>query len=322
MTVVRLLLAVLAIALPLAGGLLLYTSFQPAPPAISINKVVVSDPTLSTHFQLASIHQWQIQKNAAKFNLNVAAYVDDSGTHRQAIVFLPPLTMQAPALSQNDLRYKVWSQASTLINQHVPADSLFLSWWDNAQRLHLFTGHSHWVDRPVAELYTDEDDRQLWSEISNGLSKNPQTGKQLAQWLAMDAAQAIKEIKATLAENQHAAYLLVSVDDLARIQEIEQISGKKFALASQVFYQGDNIHSQIARVKQWARQPGDGSYLLQPLPGIGVRAWKPLDKQTENSLLIRLLPFTHALETPLPEIHRVFKSEWGGYISVFQLTGT
>ncbi len=297
---------------------MIYRSFTPAPPAYSISTSPLAEVPLDTAFEISQLQQFDINQSGAQFSLNVARYQDNSGESRRAIVYRPPTTNITPILNLDDLRYQIWSQAFHAIQQHVKPTSLLISWWDNAQRLHLFTGVNTWSDRPIAELYAVAETRKLWQDVSGGFAKNDANIKQLARWLTMDAEQALQEIKATTDDHKQ-VYLLLSADDLARIQEIEQASGTSLALESQVFYHGDNIHSQIARVKQWARETGTGSYLLQPLPGVGVRAWRSVDQLTQNSLLVRLLPFTQSLQEPLAGVNKVFQSEWGGYISIFAI---
>lgn len=316
-------LAGLSVALLGAGVLSLYDGLvKPAPLNLTYQTQKIENREIGVvKFQIDEMLQYQINRGESEsFELTVAKYKNSQGKQRQAIVFPGRKSSKIPVLHLNDLRNRAWQQAAQAITQHVGSpNSLIISWWDNAQRLDLMTGINTWVSSPASESYYQSDLKAIWSAISGGFDTDSSKLKQLAEWLLMDADLAIKSINKVISTDQQ-GYLLFSIDDLARLQEIFALSDRKLAIDSRVFYTGDNIHTQISRVKQWAKAEGTGSYLVQPLPGIGVRAWRILDQQSEKMLLVRLLPFTHSLEQPLETVNLVFQSEWGGYLSVFELT--
>ena len=317
-------LAVFTIALLGSGAYSLYNGFVNTTPTKFTFKTQLIDKKglETTQFTIDELVEYQINRGTTEsFELTVAKYKNAVGKSHHAIVFPNSKDTKIPVLDLDNLRSRSWQQTTQAIAKHVDPNSLFLTWWDNAQRLDLITGSNTWVSAPIADIYPDEDTKAIWSAISGGFDTNTTKLNQLANWLLMDAASAINDIKKTIASDQK-TYFLVSIDDLARLQEISAISNKKPAIDSRVFYTGNNIHTQISGVKQWAKADGTGSYLIQPLPGIGVRAWRILDKASENLLLIKLLPFTHSLEQPLETVKLVFQSEWGGYLSVFQLDGS
>ncbi len=273
----------------------------------------------NTRFPVQKSYLYKINKGQSRlFDLTVAQYLDVDGKPRQAIICPAHHTVNAPVMSQNDLRARAWEQVSEALGQHSNEQRVFLTWWDNAQRLDLMTGQPVWIKQPVSAMFINKDEQYLWSSIAGGFDENYNRVKQLADWLLMDADQAIDNISKVV-ESGLSPYLLLSIDDLARLQELENLTEKKLAIESRVFYTSENIHTMITKVKQWAKADGTGNYLLQPMPGVGVRAWRILDQTSEKTLFVRLLPFTHSLEQPLSQVEQVFQSEWGGYISIFKL---
>jgi hydroxylamine oxidation protein HaoB len=59
--------------------------------------------------------------------------------------------------------------------------------------------------------------------------------------------------------------------------------------------------------------------MLQPIDENFVRAWRIIDPAFEDSLIASLLPFTTAAEKELADVKLVFRSDWGGYLSLYQI---
>lgn len=314
-------LALLSIILLLSGGMMLYKDFVPdnslnyhsrSLDATSIDK-------LTTSYTVDSLINYAISRgNADPFHLTVARYQDETGNYRQAIVFPSNSGYDGPVLKTDDLRNRAWNHAAQSIREHVGQNAIFFTWWDNAQRLHLMTSRNGWAFAPIAEAYPQIDEKDLWREIGGDFDPDSKRLLQLAEWLMMDATKGLNQVKKVLSPEQ-SAYFLISLDDLARLQELSVLVDRPIPLESRVFRSTDNVHSLIVKVKSWATEGGTGSYMVQPIPGIGVRAWRITDLKAENLLLVRLLPFTHSLEKPLESTKIVFRSEWGGYITIFEL---
>jgi hydroxylamine oxidation protein HaoB len=273
---------------------------------------------LQTAFPVKGVEIYNITRDKqTSFQITVAHYQDEQDEPRQAIVF--PKTKDTQfAQNIESIRGLAWNSAAQTLIKHSDKNTIFLTWWDNAQRLHLMTGRTSWAWSPLAEAFPKQDVQNVWQAISGGFDHDSNRLKQMADWLAMDADQALKQIKAALPSDRQ-AYFLVTVEDLARLKEIASLSGQNLAFETRVFFSTDNMHSQIAQVKQWAKQDSTGSYMVHSVPGVGVRAWRIKDKQTEKSLLARILPFSHALEQPLDGVDLVYQSGRGGYLTIYRL---
>ena len=280
-------------------------------------------PSVESRYPLRVVERFGISRRGGRLSLlHVADYRDEQGDSRRAVVFLPESPESAIPGSGvesalNRLRWQAWLDAAQAIDRHVGDDALFISWWDNAQRIHLLTGKNSWVESPAAELFA-ADHRDFWRRVSGGFIENPEPLRRLVEWLTMDAEQALASISQIFGKGQ-AIYLLATTDDLARISEIGKLSGRPLPFETRVFRAGDNIHNLITRVKRWAREKGSGSYLVQRLPGVGVRAWRITDPAGEKMLFARLLPFTSSLSNHLPDgLDLVYRSDWGGYLSIYR----
>ena len=127
------------------------------------------------------------------------------------------------------------------------------------------TGRSSWAQSPTTAAFQEPDQQKLWRAISGGFDNQSNRLKQIADWLAMDAEKALQQITATLPDDRP-IYFLITVEDLARLQEIATLSGKALPFQTRVFSTTDNMHTQITQVKQWAKQDSTGSYMVQLFP--------------------------------------------------------
>jgi len=280
-------------------------------------------PSVESRYPIQAVERFGIGRPGGRpLLLQVAVYRDEQADTHRAIVFLPDrpdsgAQQNGVAPDLNRRRWQAWLDAAQAIDRHVDDDALFVTWWDNAQRVHLLTGKKSWIQSPAAELFA-ADHRDFWRRVSGGFFENPELLRYLAEWLTMNTEQALASILESVGKGQE-VYLLVSTDDLARISEIGKLSGRPLPFETRVFRMDGNIHNLIARVKQWASEKGSGSYLVQRLPGVGVRAWRITTPAGEKMLIARLLPFTSSLSDSLPAgLDLVYRSEWGGYLSIYR----
>jgi hydroxylamine oxidation protein HaoB len=277
-------------------------------------------PPLTSRYPPEAITRYAIRhEDSGAFELHVADYRDERNALRRAMLYLADAEQQTPddrsALAR--LRQDLWRAAMDAILEHTDERALFLAWWDDAQRVHFFTGRETWAKAPVADAYEEADQRALWREMAGGFAEDQRPLRLLARWLTMDADRALTEMAARLPRDRP-VYVLVSLDGLARLSELESLYGMQLPFETRTFPSGTDIHASIARVKRWASEKGGGSYLVQQLPGMGVRAWRITTREGEKTLLARLLPFTGSLADPLKPMTLVYQSTWGGYLSIYR----
>jgi hydroxylamine oxidation protein HaoB len=253
------------------------------------------------------------QGERAELLLDVAEYHNSRQQPARAIVYRAPNGVER---SDGKLRHDLWQEAIAAIKDHVPADALFLGWWDNGQRIAYGSGREVWSAAPVRALYRDASQRSLWNEVAGGYVEDEANLRQLARWLAMDADQALGEMAARF--QRRPVYVLVCLDDMARLGEIEAMAGAALPFEMRLFPAADNLHGQVATVKRWAAEGGTGNYLVQQLSTGEVRAWRISTEQGARTLLARLLPFTSSLAKPLDRVTLVYQSAWGGYLSIYR----
>jgi hydroxylamine oxidation protein HaoB len=257
------------------------------------------------------------------YELNVAHFKTESNDEKRAIVFIPSdLNEKGKPVVGSDkssqYRYEKWLTAAEAIKEYTPEESLFVSFWDNAQRIELFTGRNVWTSLPEKEAYSSEQEQLLWQSVAGSFDTEGKS-KKYAEYLLMDVGSAIAKLKEQLPENI-AHYLLVTSDDLAHVQELAILKGESLPLETRIFPANADMHNSISNVKDWAKDgDGTGSYLVQPVSEQSIRVWRITDKSFEDSLLIRALPFTSSLDKPFENFKLVYQSDWGSYLSIFEL---
>ena len=199
---------------------------------------------------------------------------------------------------------------------------MFVGWWDNMQRLHLHTGRRGRPRFPDAGGYPRSEQRELWRNVAGNFVSDDSLACLSRQFL-----NEVHEALAGLAEcawgdENGPVHLLVSTDDLAHIQEMSYLAGRSIPLETRLFSSEGDIHGVVASVNAWAgHADGTGSYLVQPARGFSVRAWRVTERSFEDSLLVRLLPFSTSLERDSPEHARlVYQSAAGAYLSIYEIT--
>ncbi len=265
-------------------------------------------PAIAGYFPIQDLLNYQIRfPGFPNVYLQVAEYTDRKNNGHRAVVYPSSATaayLQSalPADEQAekqpaDVRHRLWNELGQVIRRHTAPSALFVSWWDNSQRVHLLTGRQVWLKQPAQSAYQNQREAEMWSEIAGGLAKDD-ASRVFAQALLEPAEQGVARLAKALRGNKD-VFLLVGSDDLARLGEMTRLAGVKASLEMRVFPQSShNVHTLIAHVKGWASDGhGTGSYMVQRLPQTSrVRVWRVTDKAFEDSLLVRLLPFTSSLE--------------------------
>lgn len=279
---------------------------------------------LESQFSIDNIVSYTIAATGgAEYDLDVAKYLGEEDEEKQAIIYLPTKTDEkGKVIAGGDkaahFRYEKWLSASEAIKKHTSERSLFVTFWDNAQRVHLFTGRECWATLPDQNAYRSKAEKTMWGAVAGGFDASGRLAK-YSQYLLSDTDAAISALTKELPGNPD-TYLLVSTDDLSHVQEMAILAGRGLPLETKLFPAQTDLHNRISKVKDWAKEDnGTGSYLLQPVSAQSIRVWRITDKAFEDTLLARLLPFTSSLNRPIENIKLVYQSDWGAYLSIYEL---
>ena len=279
-------------------------------------------PKLATHFKVESVRSYRVSSPQGTELVAVqATFRDRSQAARTAILSMAPqATFQSNTSDlgfEADPRYEIWRDAAAEMKKRVESRALVVSWWDNAQRIHLLTGLDTWVTSPARKGFPNRDEERVWSTLGGTFSENEARLETLAKSLTQDAASAVRTLKATLPPSTP-IYFVVTTDDLARLNEMHSLGGAALTLESRIFPVASDVHGAIRGVKQWIDELGGGGYMLQPTNEVAIRAWSARESRSSEALLIRLLPFSDSIARPLPEFRMVYQSGWAGYLTVYQ----
>ncbi|CAG7857082.1 hypothetical protein MCAMS1_01801 [biofilm metagenome] len=320
----------LSAALLLSGGALLYPQIRVAlmrgippgaQPPLTVSRLQGQPSDLQGAFAVDSVDKYVIKREGKEaFSLLLTHYKD--GQQERRVLLFPKETQKAGSLLPKpmELRHTLWQEAAKAISQNTPQDALFLSWWDDGQRIHFLSGKDAWLKEPSKQTFNS----LLWQPLQANmlLAADSETERLavMARWLTMDCDQALAEIKQTFGATRP-VYLLVTNDLLFRLAELADYGGSRLAFAANSFDTHDNLHGDIARIKQWAQEQGDGNYLVQK-EGLRYHVWVPDNGpgNGKNALLVRILPFVNSLKKLPDGLKLVYQSHWGGYLAVYQLS--
>jgi hydroxylamine oxidation protein HaoB len=244
-----------------------------------------------------------------------------------------------------DPRLAAWARVARIVPAHTGAGDRFLAWWDNAGRIRLLTGRDAGPDLPSAPAFSTPALAQMWGDLAGGLILGPSPdtevrvtarspaparatssdlaqARELARWLTADTAQVFQEWRQRFPPGGPGApgqplHVLVTVDDLARLAELEALGGRHLGAEATRFPLGGDLHGQILAVKRWAAEPpGIGSYLVTRRRD-AVIAWRLTDATSSDALIVRLLPFTSSLSRPLPNGLALVERSAGAWLSIY-----
>lgn len=290
----------------------------------SVSAVEASEfQDINSHFPIESLDRFLINGPEDQgLELFVAEYSADN-EKRRAIIFPVPAQNEEATNARDKKRHhqyrqEKWQFLSDTVKKHTKDSDRFITYWDNAQRLHLLTGRMAIPEKPIEKAFSNANEKSFWEKIGNGFSDQEQLVI-FAQCLigkATDAKPCLSQLYTDAGDN----YILMSADDMARIQEISLLTDQGLPLETRLFSTDSDLHGQVRQVREWAREgEGTGSYMLQPINEKFVRAWRIIDADFEDSLLASLLPFTTAAEKEFTDLKLVFQSDWGGYLSLYQI---
>ncbi len=279
----------------LVGAALIVSALRPRQANWQIKKTPITlPPDLNAFYRPTSLEKWRLHQTETgrRLTVTVAFYADKTGHRHQ--VLLPEPTSR---------RWQNWQRLGAYLREHTEQNALILAWWDNGQRIDFLSGRSTWVKHPPAKAFA-RNDRSLWQRLSGGFDATEDRLVTLARLWTLDSKTAALELS-RLAPGKP-LYMLINSDDLARLDEIQRLGGKKLPLDLKIFPRSDNFHGQIAAVQAWAQQGGNG-YLPQNVPG-GIAAWRITGK-TNPPLWLLLLPFSSSPKQPPRNLERVFTTD-------------
>ncbi|MGZ8215500.1 MAG: hydroxylamine oxidation protein HaoB [Methylosarcina sp.] len=316
----------ISIALLATGGAILYRELL-SPPAVRTNGIKAGEQLSVRHapepkdggqgrFPVQSVERYTFSQGTEDiFNLLVTRYKDNQGIQQSAVLF--PKDTQEIASSPTGVRHDIWQTAVDVISRKAPEDALFLSWWDDGQRIHYLSGKESWLRKPSLKTFSNPVWKALRDRLRMASNEESPRLEQMARWLTMDSEKALAEIAAHFGPSRP-VYLLIDNDLLLHLAEFTAYGGTSLSLDAKNIPAGNDLHGDIARVKRWANEAGDGNYLAQK-ENTYYRVWTTRDKKVKNTLLVRLLPFVDSLKK-LPEgVSLVYQSHWGGFLSVYQI---
>lgn len=263
----------------------------------------------------ARLYSFRYDEKSA-FSLAVVQYRNALGAKSSAVLFPKEAQDGVISSSQTGLRNEIWQSASKAISKHAPEEALFLSWWDDGQRIQYLSGRDAWLQKPGEQTFSSFVWQALRSDLIEASNQERERLQQMARWLTMDADKALSEIVEYFGKSRP-IYLVVNNDVLLRLSEIKAYGGSDLGLKTRNIPAGNNLHGDIAQVKRWAHEAGEGNYLAHK-EGHYYRTWVAAGN-SKNTLLVRLLPFIDSLKK-LPEgVSLVYQSGWGGYLSIYKL---
>lgn len=319
----------ISIVLLATGGTILYRQLQPSPVVeadgannggqLNVRHAPEPSTAVQAHFPAQSIERYTFSQDGKDlFGLLVARYQNGAGSPARAVLF--PKDAQELASSPTGLRHAVWQSATDVIAGKAPEDALFLSWWDDGQRIHYLSGKEAWLRKPSDKTFANPVWKALKDDLPAAASEEEATRlTQMARWLTMDSEKALAEIAAHFGSSRP-VYLLVNNDLLLHLAELTAYGGTPLSFNSKNIPAGNDLHGDIARVKHWANEEGDGNYLAQKEDNY-YRVWSTPDAKVKNALLVRLLPFVDSLKKLPDGVSLVYQSHWGGFLSVYKIDG-
>ena len=290
----------------------------PAPFSVRRNQGVASD--LPGFFLADSVDDYVFQRDGKDaFSFLLAHYKDGDNQQHCALLFAKSNQETGLLSTPAELRQTIWQDAARAIGQNTATDAVILSWWDDGQRIHFLSGRNVWLSHPAKETFRSPVWKALQANMVQASDAERQQLSQMARWLTMDSDKALAEMRRFFGGSRP-IYLLVNNDLLMRLGEMADYGGTPLSFDSKVAPAHDNLHYDIAQIKEWAYEQGDGNYLVQK-EGSHYHIWGTPKKSAaeKNSLIVRLLPFVDSLKKLPDGVQLVYQSNWGGYLSVYKI---
>ncbi len=293
---------------------------QTNPPPLKFTLLQGQASDLQGAFSVDSVDDYTIERDGRDaFSLLLAHYKDRQGREHRAVLFPKNKQTESVLPSATGLRQSIWQEAANAISRNTPQDALILSWWDDGQRVHFLSGRDAWISKPAAQTFVSP----VWKHLQDNLLGASESERErlstMARWLTMDSDKALAEMRQMFGASRP-IYLLVTNDLLMRLGEMVDYGGAPLGFASKTFQAHDNLHGDIAQIKQWAVEEGDSNYLVQK-EGLNYHVWATTKGSTaeKNTLIVRLLPFVDSLKKLPENVKLVYQSNWGAYLSIYRV---
>ena len=205
---------------------------------------------------------------------------------------------------------------ATAINKYAAKDALILGWWDTSRQVNLLAGrdtlfNSHlgqplivptpWRSREEAiRKYEDafwgakasDEERRKFQRFTDALLAEPEQGAAILRELS----------------GEREAYIALHVTDLYKLGLMRP---DQFDITYKNFPMEGNMHGLIGYLKNWMQENNFTTYTLQSLSDKMVRGYFLRTDKSSNSLIAKMLPFTHSAPLDLKPVQLIYQQ--GGY---------
>ncbi len=221
-----------------------------------------------------------------------------------------PLLTMAPPIAE-------LATLATAVAKHVPQGAVLLGWWDTARRLGLLAGSdtpfqqnlgrpllipAAWsARRNVIEAF----ERSFW-RVPDGDGAAVALFERFQEALLADQASGATMLSELAKERE--AYLVLHVSDVYKLGATHP---EALGIGYKDFPRTGEIHGMIGHIKEWLREQGHESHVVEKRGATSVRVYFLTDAASQDTLIARALPFTTSSPLELEELRLVYQH--GGY---------
>lgn len=307
------------IGLALAGAalvaLVINSTLQPEPVpyervSVAVEPASYADVGLGEESRKdANIHRLEWRTEGVRGP--VASALVATGPDRRMVALDWQNFVTEPVLSA-DLSIKEVGKVLAAIRQHVPETATLLSWWDLSRKIRFVAQRQAPLDDPLARglmvpsAWVQSSGRVLSQEQAFWGQGVPQgdeeTFGRFIDALAMDEAAGAEALRALAPAGD--AYVAVHLSDIWKAASARP---DKISIAYRDFPATNQAHGVIKAARQWMREAKmDGAYSVEPI-GSAVRLHYLTNKESENILLAKLLPFSESNPLLLKDFELVYQ---------------
>ncbi len=311
--------AMAGLGIALAGAVLvalaINSALQPAPfpyerAAVAVEPASYADVGLDEQARKdASIHRMEWRTQGVRGP--VASALVATGPDRRMVALDWQNFVTEPVLSA-DLSVKEVGKVLAAIRQHVPETATLLSWWDLSRKIRLVAHRQAPLDDPLARGLMVP---SAWSQSSGqvlsqeqafwgqGVPKGDEAAfSRFIDALMMDEADGAEALRALAPAGD--VYVAVHLSDIWKAASARP---DKISIAYRDFPATNQAHGVIKAARQWMLDAKmDGAYSVEPIGG-AVRLHYLTNKQSENILLAKLLPFSQSNPLLLRDFELVYQ---------------